>query len=463
MKEEPLTRLRPHGQEHVLRFWEELPDDQRASLAGQIDAIDLDLIERLFRERADATDRADAIDRATRPRAFRLGETGPFDADKARQRGQQALRDGTIGVVVVAGGQGSRLGFPHPKGMFPIGPVSGRSLFQVHIEKIRAAGRRYGVQIPLYVMTSPATHEETVAFLNEHDRFGLAAEDLIVFCQGTMPALDAETGRLLLAEKGSLFLSPDGHGGTLAALAKNGCLEHARDRGITQLFYFQVDNPLVRICEPELVGYHLHAESEMSSQVVKKIRGDERVGNIVQIDGRSRVIEYTELPDDAALRRADDGSLYFWAGSIAIHVFDVAFLDRMVNQADALPFHRADKKVPHVGPDGQHVDPDTPNAVKYERFIFDLMPHAKNAVVVEADQAEVFAPVKNKPGDPGGETPETARAAMVGLHARWLVEAGATVEPGTPVEINPLFAMDAGELTTKIEPGLVIQEPTYFA
>jgi len=423
----------------------------------------LDLMGRLFREQAASPDSAGQIDRATRPRAFRLGETGPFDAEQARQRGQQALRDGTIGVVVVAGGQGSRLGFPHPKGMFPIGPVSGRSLFQVHIEKIRAAGRRYGVQIPLYVMTSPATHEETVAFLNEHDRFGLAAEDLIVFCQGTMPALDAETGRLLLAEKGSLFLSPDGHGGTLAALAKNGCLEHARDRGITQLFYFQVDNPLVRICEPELVGYHLHAESEMSSQVVKKIRGDERVGNIVQIDGRSRVIEYTELPDDAALRRADDGSLYFWAGSIAIHVFDVAFLDRMVNQADALPFHRADKKVPHVGPDGQHVDPDTPNAVKYERFIFDLMPHAKNAVVVEADQAEVFAPVKNKPGDPGGETPETARAAMVGLHARWLVEAGATVEPGTPVEINPLFAMDAGELTTKIEPGLVIQEPTYFA
>ncbi len=136
----------------------------------------------------------------------------------ARDRGERALRDGKIGAVLVAGGQGTRLGFDHPKGLFPIGPLSQAPLFQILFEKLLAVRRRYGVSIPLYIMTSPATHDETVAALDEHAQFGLPAEDVIVFCQGTMPAVDDQTGKLLLEERGSLFLSPDGHGGMLRAL-----------------------------------------------------------------------------------------------------------------------------------------------------------------------------------------------------------------------------------------------------
>ncbi len=363
--------------------------------------------------------------------------------------------------MLVAGGQGTRLGFDHPKGMFPIGPVSGRSLFQIHIEKILAVGRRYGARIPLYLMTSPATHDETVAFLARHDRFGLPEEDLKVFCQGTMPAVDAATGRLLLEAPGRLATSPDGHGGMLAAFARSGCLADARRRRLGQLFYFQVDNPLVEVCSAEHLGYHLLCGSEMSSQVIAKRDPLERVGNVVALDGRLMVIEYSDLPEEAARRRGADGSLAIWAGSIAVHVFDVAFLERMAATAAGLPFHVARKKVAHVDPSGRRVEPRQPNALKFERFIFDLMPSAAGVVVIEVDPARAFGPLKNAPGAER-DTPEAVRAQMAALHRGWLRRAGVEVGDDVAVEISPLFALDAEELAGKIPSGTRIAEPTYF-
>jgi UDP-N-acetylglucosamine/UDP-N-acetylgalactosamine diphosphorylase len=309
-------------------------------------------------------------------------------------------------------------------------------------------------------MTSPATHDETIAFLDRHDRFGLPAEDLRIFCQGTMPAVDADTGKLLLAEPGSLFLSPDGHGGMLAALDASGCLTDCRQRGVDVLFYQQVDNPMVSMCDPEFVGYHLLAGSELSSQVVAKRHPYEKVGVVASINGQLRTIEYSDLPADQAERANPDGSLFHWAGSIAVHVFNVAFLERVAGNQKALPFHRARKKVPYVDQSGERIEPDAPNAFKFERFIFDLLPSAARPTVVEIDPAEGFAPVKNAHGE--AETPETARAAMVRQHARWLRAAGATVDEGVTVEINPLFALDAEELATKIEADLHVTQSTYF-
>lgn len=263
-------------------------------------------------------------------------------------RGRQALAAGQVGVILVAGGQGTRLGFDHPKGMFRIGPVSGRTLFQIHVEKLLATVGRFGVRIPLYLMTSPATHDETVKYLNANDRFGLPVEDLHVFCQGTMPAVDAATGRVLLEAVDRLALSPNGHGGMLAAFATSGAMADAQRRGISQLFYFQVDNPLVEIAGPEYIGYHVLSDSEMTTQVIAKRDPLEKVGNVVSADGRSLVIEYSDLPDDIARLTNADGSLKIWAGSIAVHVFDLAFLRRMAGQLDSqsgeFPFHIANKK-----------------------------------------------------------------------------------------------------------------------
>ncbi len=306
-----------------------------------------------------------------------MPRSNPFTLQQAHQRADKALRAGQLGVILVAGGQGTRLGFDHPKGLFPIGPLSGKTLFQIHVEKIVAAGRRYGVRIPLYLMTSPATHDETVAFFTAHERFGLPADDLFVFRQGTMPAIDAQNGRVLLATPGQVAASPDGHGGTLAALARSGALQDIERRGIGHLFYLQVDNPLVDICGREFVGYHLLAGAEFSTQVIAKRDPLDRVGNVVQVDGRLMVIEYSDLPHEAARRRNADGSLAIWAGSIAVHVMDRAFLRRLAGMADALPFHIANKKVSAVDALGKDAQPRQQSAIKFERFIFDLMPRAR--------------------------------------------------------------------------------------
>ena len=462
MNSDLLAQLATHGQEHLLAHCGALSEEQQKQLAAQIRSVDLALIGRLFQNQTGEIDWAALAARADSPPAIRLHDpNNRFSADDARRRGKAELKAGTVGVILVAGGQGTRLGFPKPKGMFPIGPVSGATLFQILFEKIIAVGRRHGTRVSLYLMTSPATHEETVEYLAAHDRFGLRADDLHIFCQGTMPAVDIATGKLLLAGKGELFLGPDGHGGTLAALDKSGGLADIRRRGLKHLFYIQVDNPLSPICDAEYIGYHLLAESELTTLVVAKQTPLDKVGNFVSIDGQARIIEYSDLPESAAKQTNADGSLRLWAGNTAMHVFDAGFLERMSTQADSLPFHYAKKQVPFVDATGKLVEPAAPNAIKFERFIFDLLPAAKNPLAIEVDAQTTFMPVKNAPGEKR-DTPETARAALVDLHRSWLEADGATVADGVPVEISPLFALSAEECQGKIKPGLKIDKPRYF-
>jgi len=461
-REELLARLRPHGQEHVLHFWDELSPQQRLQLGEQLERVDLAGLARLFQQRGEQTDIRALAERAESPPAYRMTEGGQgLSPAQAVALGAEALAAGEVAALVVAGGQGTRLGFDHPKGMFPIGPVSDHTLFQIHIEKLLAAARRYGKPVPLCVMTSPATHDETVEFLAANDRFGLAKEDILIFRQGTMPAVDDSEGKLLLAERDHLALSPDGHGGMLAAAEQSGAFARLAERGIRHLFYFQVDNPLVQVASPELIGYHLAAKSELTTQVVAKQDPADRVGNVVSVDGRLHVIEYSDLPADIAAQRDARGNLKFWAGSIAVHVMDVAFLRRMSERADALPFHIAHKKVPHLDAGGQLIEPTKPNALKFERFIFDLLPRAERAVVVEVDPARGFAPLKNAPGAVA-DTAEHVRRSLVAEHARWLRAAGAEVQEGVAVEISPSYAMDEAELCDKLPAGVRVTEPRLF-
>lgn len=466
------SELERFCQQHVLRFWDELDAAQRHRLLKQLAAIDLEQIRQLhqsWREGGEAG-WADVARRAEPPRAIRPGRArhaggGSSEpkivANDARRRGRTALQAGEVGVLLVAGGQGSRLGFKKPKGLYPIGPVSGASLLQILCEKVLATSRRYHVPVPLYLMTSPATHDATTNFMDENRRFGVAPEDVCIFCQGTMPSVDAQTGRLLLEDKDRLFMSPDGHGGTVAALSASGAMEDARGRGLAQLFYLQVDNPLAPVCDPDLLGYHILAESELTSVAVAKETPMDRVGNFVSIDGRLHVIEYIDFPEDVADQRAEDGSLRFWAGNTAIHVFDVDFLVRVLDVADALPFHIQHKKVPHVDERGRQIEPEKPNALKFERFIFDLLPQAGGAIVIEAEEERVFAPLKNAPGAKR-DTPEFVQGRMVKLHRQWLEAAGVNVADGVPVEISPLFALSAEAVKDKTDLPREISEPTYL-
>jgi UDP-N-acetylglucosamine/UDP-N-acetylgalactosamine diphosphorylase len=457
--------LAPFGQEHVLAFWDELDTDQRRHLAAQLRDLRLKELAALFRKADSLLDWAELARRAHAPSAFRLDQRqASISPEQALDRGQQALAAGQVGVILVAGGQGTRLGFDQPKGMFPIGPVSGASLFQILIEKILARARTAGMRIPLYLMTSPATHDDTVDYLAKNENFGLSREDLRIFCQGTMPAVDLGTGRLLMTSKHELALSPDGHGGMLRALATSGCLADIRLRGLRQLFYCQVDNPLVEMCDPEFLGYHLLSSSELSTQVVAKRTSRDKMGNVVSIDGKLQILEYSDLnplDDEIVERRGADGTSVFWAGNTAIHVFDVALVERIAQSDLGLPFHIARKSVPHVDASGERIEPAEPNAVKFERFIFDLLPEARQAIVVEVDEARSFAPLKNASSDER-DTPETVRRQMSDLHAGWLRAAGCQVDANAVVEISPLFAHGVDEVAARIPPGLAVTGSRYF-
>ncbi len=315
-------------------------------LARQIQAIDFPLLQSLIRQKTDDSKWAALAARAESPPAITLEDfRNPASYEKAYETGVSALRAGKVGMILTAGGQGSRLGFEHPKGMFPIGPISNRSLYQMIIENVLGRAKQFQTRIPLYVMTSPPTHDESTGYLMDNQRFGYPAEDFRIFCQGVMPAVDFN-GKLLLAEKGQIFLSPDGHGGTLAALVNEGCLADMIDRGIEHVFYGQIDNPLMQVCDPALVGYHILKKSEMTTQVVRKNSPLQKVGNVVSIDGKVQIIEYSDLPEAYARQTNQDGSLKLWAGSIAVHVFETSFLRRASADADALPLHLAHKKVP---------------------------------------------------------------------------------------------------------------------
>jgi UDP-N-acetylglucosamine/UDP-N-acetylgalactosamine diphosphorylase len=341
-------------------------------------------------------------------------------------------------------------------------------LFQIHAEKILALARRHGRTVPLYIMTSPENHEVTQAFFESHGRFGL--EHVRFFTQGQMPAVDRTTGKVLLASKDRVALSPDGHGGTLAALAAPGpgatasCLDEMRELGVRTLFYFQVDNPLVRIAEASFIGLHREADAEVSFKVVERLAPEEKLGVVVAVDGRPQVIEYSDLPAELAGKRVLEGSLELWAGSIAVHILERSFIERLVTE-ERLPFHRALKKVSYVDETGQKIKPAEPNGVKFEQFIFDALPRAQRFAMVETDRAGEFEPLKNAVGP---DSPATVHQRMSDQFANWLEQAGAVV-PRRPdgsvpfgIEISPLFALDATELKSKIEPGMVVERPIYL-
>ena len=465
-----VARLSRHGQEHLLRWWNDLDPGARARLIAEIEAIDFGEVDGLFHQLV----HEEAALSPARVAAVEVDRLPRTDGERVARRhvaaiGEAALAAGQVAVIIVAGGSGTRLGFDGPKGTYPIAPVSASSLFQVHAEKVLALSKRHGRTIPLYIMTSPENHSAATRFFAEHNNFGL--NHVRFFVQGQMPAVDRQSGRVLLAEKSQIALSPDGHGGTLYALAAPGpngapsCLAEMEDLGVRTLFYFQVDNPMVKIADPAFLGLHRQADAEMSFKVIEKVAPEEKLGVVVRVDGRPQVIEYSDLPSELAELREPDGSLQLWAGSIAVHALERSFVGRLVEGDVKLPFHRAIKKVPFVDDNGEFVKPEAPNAVKFERFVFDALPLASKFALVETDRAVEFEPLKNATGP---DSPATVRQRMSDQFADWLEAAGARVERrhdgSVPfgIEISPLYALDAAELKTKLAPGLVVEGPLHL-
>jgi UDP-N-acetylglucosamine/UDP-N-acetylgalactosamine diphosphorylase len=448
------------GQEHIFRFWEELAPDDRRALLGQIERLDFQLLSRL----------AQKIGEKKPPRSFEPPPAVlrlPSSEEErerwrmAREKGEEALAAGRVAALVVAGGQGTRLGFPGPKGCFPIGPITQKSLFQLFAEKIAATARRHRTAIPWYILASEGNRDEIERYFQERSYLGIGRADIFFFTQRELPAVD-RSGKLLLAEKGKIATSPNGHGGVVSALRESGALEDMARRGNDLVFYWQIDNPLVRVCDPELLGHLLLEGAEAAAKVASKRDPFERVGVWGLIDGKLGVIEYSELSAEEAGRRDERGRLVFDAGNLGIHAFTRGFFERITGEGIQLPFHQALKKVPFIGRKGELVEPQEPNAIKFEMFVFDAVSEAKKVVLVETERREEFAPVKNACGE---DSPETARRALVNLWGGWLERAGAIVprdasgDVAVPIEISPLAALGEEDAARKVERGTRIEGP----
>lgn len=441
MNPEIVSLLNSHHQEQLLTFVPSLDRAGRERLAGQLRAIDFDAMDGLIRDyvlKKPETPIPPDLAPAPYFPAVPADEAQAEYYRRAEAEGRAILRSGRAAMLTVAGGQGTRLGFDGPKGTYPIGPVTGRTLFAYFAESIARAGEKYGRDFLWFIMTSELNNAATVSFFKANGFFGLKEENVRFFVQGTMPAIGYD-GKLLLSAPDSLALSPDGHGGTLLALRRSGALDLMKASGVDYISYFQVDNPLVPVANPLFIGLHALEKSEMSAIMLSKTGPYEKLGNFCVSGGRTRIIEYSDLPASLAESRNPDGTLRFIAGSPAIHVLDRSFVERLTAGGKlSLPWHRADKKVPFVNEKGETVKPETPNAVKLESFIFDALPLARKTMILEADRLEQFGPTKNATGV---DSAESCRELLMARDRRRLAAAGIPAPEGK-IEISPRLAMD---------------------
>ncbi len=446
--------LEQFGQEHVLAFWDCLNVTQQASLLGQIEALDLKTISRI-QELLKAGGRA----------AIATGEAAPApvvtlkpdQAAEPRAIGEKALKAGQVGIILVAGGQGTRLGYEGPKGTYRLAPLTQASLFEIHARKILALEKQYQAQVPFYIMTSEGNDADTRAFFETNHYFGLSSGRVKFFIQGTLPAFLPD-GRIVLEAPDKLFAAPDGHGGILSALERRGMLADMKARKLTTLYYFQVDNPLVDIADPVFVGLHIQRQAEMSLKVCAKRDAAEGLGVTVIRDGRCSVVEYIELTEEQKNARNSDGELVLKFGSVAIHIFSLDFLIRETTAG--LPLHQAHKKVVFCDAKGITTKPEKPNAYKFEKFIFDALPDAKESLILEFQRQDEFAPVKNAEGN---DSPDSSRMAMIEKFVSWFAQCGIKIprdskgRVAVKIEVDPVYAYNAETLAARLPKGFEIK------
>ena len=413
------------GQGHLVAHLATLPPDLQSALARRLTEIDWE-----------------ELKHPAEPPSLR--DLGPSRVVTFAERshrhveleaaGEACLRAGQVAVLMVAGGQGTRLGISQPKGCFLITPHAKKSIYQVQAEKVLSLSQRCGQAVPFLVMTSPATDSETRSFFADHQNFGLPEDQVRFFSQGTVPSLDTE-GRALLASPSTLLENPDGHGGCFTALVKSGNLERLIGEGVKQIVYIQVDNILVLVDDAALVGLATLERADVITKVLEKAHPDEKVGHLVRVGGADLIIEYTEVTPEQARLKNDQGELIYRWGSPAMHCWSVAFLSRLANQGYKLGLHRSVKPL-QAWANGEVA---RVTGWKSERFIFDLIPQAKVSLGLQINRDDEFAPVKNASGD---DSPATAVHLAHLQYARWFKAAGVTLDLQSEarIEVSPLFA-----------------------
>ncbi|WFD28373.1 hypothetical protein MNAN1_003383 [Malassezia nana] len=442
------------GQSHVFTYWDELSESQKSELEKQLRSIDpvrLNATVKQALEADEAAREARHVKIEPPPPASFVSAIGKEElVEKYRQMGLRSIADGQVAVLLLAGGQGTRLGSSAPKGCYNIQLPSGKSLFQLQAERIYQlqvlAQKNSGgskVVIPWYIMTSGPTREPTETFFREHNYFGLDPENVIFFEQGTLPCISND-GKILLDDKGKIATAPDGNGGLYAALrtptspGKPSVLDDLQKRGIKYLHAYGVDNCLVKVGDPVFIGVCVEKQVPTGVKVVKKTDPAESVGVVACKDGKFSVVEYSEIPKELSEACDQEGELLMRAANIANHFYTTDFLVHQVPKfEDKMAYHVARKKIPSIDlATGQRVKPESPNGIKMELFIFDVFPFCQDLAIFEVERKEEFSPLKNASGT-ASDNPETSRRDLLAQHRRWLEKAGVQVPSGIDIELSP--------------------------
>ena len=401
--EEVKDILKKYGQEHLLNHYNELDEQKKETLLKQINHIDFELVNKLYdstkEQKINTNDKITPIDYLDK---FKLNDQYKY----YESIGKKAIKEGKLAAVTMAGGQGTRLGHSGPKGTYDIGLDSHKSLFELLADNLKEEGKKYDVIIPWFIMTSRENNKDTVEFFEKHRYFGYKKDkNIFFFEQGELPMMDTE-GKILIGEDGLIKLAADGHGGIYESLVKSKMTNKMRELGIEWVFIGGVDNCLVKMVDPVLMGVAIDKKVTVACKSVVKANPHEKVGVFCRRNGRPNVIEYSEITDEMAEATDENGELLYGESHILCNLFSIDAIERM--GAEPLPYHVAFKKAKYIDKDGNLVVPDSPNAYKFEAFLFDAFGEVDDMAVLRVKREEEFAPVKNS-DEKGVDCPKTAR------------------------------------------------------
>ena len=401
-------KLKKYGQEHLLKFYDNLDENKKEKLLEQIENIDFELINSLY----DSTKGNAKKDNAKIEPIDFIDKYKLNDKYKYYEEiGKKAIKAGELAVVTMAGGQGTRLGHSGPKGTFDIGLDSHKSLFELLCDSIKEEAKKYDVQIPWFIMTSKENNKDTIEFFKKNKYFGYE-KNIYFFIQGELPMIDTE-GKILIGENGLIKLAADGHGGVYESLVKSNMVNKMKELGCKWVFIGGVDNCLAKMVDPVLMGIAIDKNVTAAGKSVVKANPHEKVGAFCKKNGKPSVVEYSEITDEMAEAVDENGELLYGESHILCNLFSVDAIERM--GSNPLPYHIAFKKATYIDKDGNKVVPTSPNAFKFEAFLFDAFGEVDDMAILRVKREEEFAPVKNASGV---DSPETARKLYNDVHKK---------------------------------------------
>ena len=444
--------LKEYNQQHLLKFYDELNEDDKELLLDEILEIDFELIKDTYKKIGDVNN--SNIKNEFNPMIAKvLNMYSKEEKENFYNMGIDALKDNKVAVCLVAGGQGTRLGHNGPKGTFNIGLPSNKSLFQIQCERLIYLSKQVGKYIPFYIMTSTENYSDTVNFFKENNYFGYDKDKIMFFKQNNMPAINEE-GKICLANKNKINMSANGNGGCFISLKESGALKNMKNQGVEWIFLYGVDNALVKIADPYFIGFTISSNQLAASKVVAKKHATEKVGVLCYKNNKPSIVEYSELPRELSDEIDSNGKIVYSNANILNHLLNIKFIDEIVDKD--LPLHTAHKKIKYINENNEKIEPCKPNGYKFEYFLFDTFELLDDMAVLEVLREEEFAPVKNADGD---DSPKTARDLTLNLHKKWLTEAGLdkNILKNNVIEISPLTSYN-GENLNKDDIAIILKD-----